>query len=933
MTYGELDAFSGKVFRYLKARGIGAEDFVQILLPRGIRLIAACIGVWRAGASGILTETGHTKERSDFIFGDAGCVLRLDEAALSEALSGEMLSGYDFPGEHAASYAIYTSGSTGKPKGVIQEFGALDTLIDNFAYEEERYISADDRFAYPSPMNFVAAFIFVPVLYAGAEFHVLSLETVKKPKALFDYFEAHGVTASFFTPSLFRLMKEFPDSLRFLFLAGEPCSEIYCASPRLYNVFGQSETGGMVSAFRIDRAYSVTPVGKPCTDVFSPVILGETGEKLSDGETGELCLRNPYFRGYLHLEEATEKAFAGGIYHTGDLAKAENGALVLCGRKDDMIKINGNRVEPGEIEGALEKVTGLSRVMAKGFVTGSRAFVAAYYLKKEAEEKGLLREGKLHVPEERLREVLPQYMLPSYFIGLLEFPKNENGKLSRRLLPEPSREAEGEPYEEPSGETECLIANAVQSVLGLEKVGANDDFFRIGGDSVSAIRLASECDIPGLDTSVIYRGRTVRGIREALSSRKDEAEIRREEYALRGRIFPITPPMKRHLEMLLRDPDGIETNMPSLYLLKDDADLLRLKAALDKILYHHPVFLTKLVRTEDGNIRQVYDPSLFEETKIIRVRNEEFPEIRDAWIRPFEPFGTRLIRAAIYETESGKYLFLDINHMIFDGYAVGLLSDEIYDCYADPDYVLPDDVYYYNQEELRRAPETAEYAEAAAYYREEYEEKLDIFHRDLTLRQDFAGTALSGDFILRPLPFRSDPSRGNVFYMTALAVAIARYNESDCAFLRFTYNGRNTTRRMTSMGIFLSGCTLFLRIGPDDTPKKLLQKVSSQVEFAMAHPDFPSVETYAPDPERVPRFIFQHNITSAGRIGALIERNIRSAEIDKAATDSIFGVSVIDDPMFPEVMLLQRFSESHYKRCSMEKLRGLFIEAARELME
>lgn len=196
----------------------------------------------------------------------------------------------------------------------------------------------------------------------------MSYSTIKNPAALARFFLTKRITITFLTPSYVRkLGNNTGPFLRMLFVGSEPANNLYNKNLDLINIYACSESGFAVGFFKIDKAYETCPIGRPQVDT-KIVLLSEDGSEVAEGETGELCFVKPFVRGYINLPEETEKAFRDGLYHSGDLAKIdENGNYVLLGRSGDMIKINGNRIEPAEIEAAVKHALKIDWCAARGF--------------------------------------------------------------------------------------------------------------------------------------------------------------------------------------------------------------------------------------------------------------------------------------------------------------------------------------------------------------------------------------------------------------------------------------------------------------------------------------------------------------------------------------------------------------------------------------
>ena len=214
LSYHELAAASGKVYRYLTGHGIGREDVVMILLPRGAKPFISIVGVWKAGAAYVMLETDYPTEKLEFIKNDMNCKLVIDENVYDEMMQGDVLQGYKLADPHDLSYIIYTSGTTGNPKGVMHEYGTIGMDIATWQYAGRPLFGQTDNFIQLTPLNFTATIIlFHAVIYAGAALTTVPIETVKNINRLLAVMNKNGITAGFFTPSLFRLLPKLPDSM------------------------------------------------------------------------------------------------------------------------------------------------------------------------------------------------------------------------------------------------------------------------------------------------------------------------------------------------------------------------------------------------------------------------------------------------------------------------------------------------------------------------------------------------------------------------------------------------------------------------------------------------------------------------------------------------------------------------------------------------
>ena len=410
--------------------------------------VIAMIGVRKAGAAWALVEDTYAPERIAYIRQDCGCRVEFSADNWDDIMRTEPLEGFEKVDGHDAAYAIYTSGTTGNPKGVLHEYGNLNQAVDSIRrLNGEIPFNGWDRLATLAPMNFVAAVIVILAalnVFRGKNF-IVSYATIKNPGALAKFFLSKRITITFLTPSCVRMLGNTTGPfLRMLFVGSEPANNLYNKNLDLINIYACSESGFAVGVFKIDKACETCPIGKPSLDT-KITLLAEDGSEAAEGEMGELCFENPYVRGCINLPEETEKAFVNGVCHTGDLVRTdEKGNYILLGRSNDMIKINGNRIEPAETEAAVKQVLGIDWAAAKGIEDGDKSCLCAYCTADiEVDAEALRNE---------LMKRLPYYIIPSCYLKIDSVPLKLNGKLDRKALPTPDARDFMSDYAAPTNE-------------------------------------------------------------------------------------------------------------------------------------------------------------------------------------------------------------------------------------------------------------------------------------------------------------------------------------------------------------------------------------------------------------------------------------------------------------------------------------------------
>ena len=669
ITFKELDERSSKIYARLKKLGISREDFVTILLPRSVDIVAAIIGVIKAGAAFVTLEDTYPEERVAYISKDVGTKLTLDKKLLEDIYhSEEGIPGHEETDVHDAAYAVYTSGSTGNPKGVLHEYGNIDQLLDTTPE------TPDYNIGMPAPAYFVVFTMTVLRFMTRAyTTWIIPLGIVRDQIKYERFILDHKLDAVFMPPSQIRLYKEPSPFLKRIYTGSEPANGLYFpgGKPEIINAYSMSEAGFVVLETLLDKKYDIAPVGKPVLDDNFFHILDEDGNVVEGEGKGELCFKNEFVRGYINLPEKTKEVFVNGIYHTRDIVrKDKDGRYYIVGRIDDMIKINGNRVEPAEIEAVIKRLTGLKSVVAKGFDTDGRQFICLYYLRSEAEELGILKDGTLVYDKEKLGTMLPLYMHPSYYICMEKFPKNANNKIAKILLEAPDVSDFRKEYKAPLNETEEFFCKAFEKVLGITMVSRDDDFFLIGGDSIRAIRLVSECEGYDITSKDLQKFRTPELLAE--NAKKNEG-VELSDYSERMSTG-------YHDENIsgMAFYGAFVNNVTSdtVIMLKKEADVPLIEKALFTVYRNYP-FYHQHLEAENGKLYYVRD---VEEPKVY---TPEMSVDREDRIRVIADGKKLLVKIPHSFTDGfGMHLFLQLflgtYQELLDGKAPDLQKEEVY---------------------------------------------------------------------------------------------------------------------------------------------------------------------------------------------------------------------------------------------------------------
>ncbi|MBG9771218.1 peptide synthetase, partial [Bacillus vallismortis] len=516
-TYGELNAKANRLARILIDCGISADERVGVLTKPSLEMAAAVLGVLKAGAAFVPIDPDYPDQRIDYILQDSGAKLLLKQEGISvpDSFSGDviLLDGNrtilslpldendeenpetDVNAENLA-YMIYTSGTTGQPKGVMVEHHALVNLC--FWHHDAFNMTAEDRSAKYAGFGFDASiWEMFPTWTIGAELHVIDEAIRLDIVRLNDYFETHGVTITFLPTQLAEQFMELENtSLRVLLTGGDKLKRAVKQPYKLINNYGPTENTVVATSTEINPEEGSLSIGQAIANT-RVYILGEGNQVQPEGVAGELCVAGRGLaRGYLNKEDETAKRFVADpfvpgerMYRTGDLVKWVNGGIEYIGRIDQQVKVRGYRIELSEIEVQLAQLSEVQDAAVTAVKDkGGNTAIAAYVTPETADIEAL---------KSSLKETLPDYMIPAFWVTLNELPVTANGKVDRKALPEPDIEAGSGEYKAPTTDMEELLAGIWQDVLGISEVGVSDNFFSLGGDSIKGIQMASRLNQHG----------------------------------------------------------------------------------------------------------------------------------------------------------------------------------------------------------------------------------------------------------------------------------------------------------------------------------------------------------------------------------------------------------------------------------------------------
>jgi len=720
LSYTELNEITNQLGDYLRKKlDIQPDDLVAVMLDRSEWMVISILGVLKSGGAYVPIDPEHPQERIDYILEDSNAKMIINQVELDSFLDNQ--SNYNktnpelITKSNNLAYVIYTSGSTGKPKGCMLEHSGVVNRID---WQWHKYnFSQQDIFLQKTTVTFDVSVweLFKPICY-GATMIIASREDVYDQERTYALIEKHRVTCVHFVPSIlnqFILVNSDKDtenlSLKCVITSGEALGEstvndwISKFNTPIYNLYGPTEASIDVTHFDIlDQQFEKVLIGRPISNT-QIYIIDKNENLLPLGIEGEICISGVGLaRGYLNRPELTNEKFVSNpfrqgerMYKTGDVGRwLPDGNIEYIGRNDDQVKIRGHRIELGEIEacllrygrqGVLNQYEDIREcvVIARESETGDKHLVAYLQAPTALDTKQIRTDLKGRVPD---------YMVPSYFVQLDEFPLSSNGKLDRKSLPNPDGLGfnNGMDYKAPENAIEKQLAQIWSSVFELElgKISIDDDFFELGGHSLKATRMISEISKElsiKLSIKDIFTNTTLEELAEVIENAQ--------QYTYKD--IPVLPfqesyelsSAQRRLWVLNKFEHGnYAYNIPAVFEFEGVLDIKLFQASFNKLIARHESLRTVFKEDAKGDIKQWIlpeDANKFkfnyqnigsqnnQERTIASLINKELQHV-------FDLENDALLRATLIQKSSSSYTFVFVmHHIISDGWSMNILVRDL----------------------------------------------------------------------------------------------------------------------------------------------------------------------------------------------------------------------------------------------------------------
>jgi amino acid adenylation domain-containing protein/non-ribosomal peptide synthase protein (TIGR01720 family) len=728
LDYASLDTQSNRLAHYLRDKGVGPDVGVGICAERSPQLLIGLLAIIKAGGAYVPLDPDYPLERLSYMLRDSGVELLLTQSHLlpnlpvSEAVTAITLDNLHLdnwpcsaPGLHLSgdnlAYVIYTSGSTGQPKGVGNTHAAL---AERLQWMQATYgLEADDVLMQKAPVSFdVSVWECFWPLITGAQLLIAAPGEHRDPGRIVELVRQFSVTTLHFVPPLLQLFIEESQvgectSLKRLFSGGEALPvELrnralqQLPNVQLHNRYGPTETAINVTHWHCQVADGErSPIGRPLGNVLCRILDSDLNP-VPAGVPGELCIGGiGLARGYLGRPGLTAERFVPDLlgeagtrlYRTGDRGRwSADGVIEYLGRLDQQVKLRGFRVEPEEIEARLLAQAGVRQavVLVRESQTGAQ-LIGWYTAEGEVSAEQL---------KTALAAELPEYMVPAQLMRLDSMPLSPSGKLDRRALPQPQWQQRE--HVAPRSELEQQIAAIWREVLGLERVGLNDDFFALGGHSLLATQIVSRtrqaCDVE-LPLRVLFEARELAAFAEQVRQIQLAGDSNRQlpiERVDRSQRIALSYSQQRMWFLWQLEPDSPAYNVGGMARLRGVLDISRFEAALQALIARHETLRTTFPSVDgvawqqvqaDLNLRmQWQDFSALDDSS----RQQRLQAFADAQAHaPFDLERGPLLRACLVKAGEQEHFFvLTLHHIVTEGWAMDIFARELsalYEAFID----------------------------------------------------------------------------------------------------------------------------------------------------------------------------------------------------------------------------------------------------------
>ncbi len=996
LTYRDLDLMASAVAGRLERDSVSRGTVCAIFVDDRVELIAALLGIMRYGCVFMPLDSTYPDKRIAAMLRIVGsCTLFVDgknrrrlvgmnlpagnqirfietEAGLFEGSSGvgnQLLPDIQ---KNDPLYIYFTSGTTGNPKGIVGKHSSLAHFIDweirSFGVEDDWSVAHLTSPAFDASLRD----FFVPLSRGGAICIPPDRDTILNGKRLRAWVEEREIQLIHCTPSLFKVLNDelmnhqsYP-ALHTVLLAGEELRphdlrhwfDRIGDRVRLVNMYGPSETTLLKTFYFIkpeDSKRERLPIGAPISNT-RIIILDGDDRICAAGAKGEIYIRTPYRTlGYLNNPEATAESYIPNpfgnnpddiVYKTGDFGRwLDDGAIEFLGRGDRQVKIRGNRVEMKEIELELLRHPDIEQclVLARNRKGDGELFLVAYIvLSTEVDERQL---------RDFLKTSCPDYFVPAYIVPIERIPLTANNKVDTRALPDPLHTPD-ESFTPPQTPTEERLAGIWRDLFHLDCVGVNQDFFSLGGHSLTAVTLCARLlkafcvEVPLRD---VFDRPTVR-LLAALIDELDEGVFAAVEPVEEREYYPLSKAQERMFVAAQLRADVTDYNMTTIRVIEGRLDINRLQEAFDVLIKRHDTLRTTFTVIDGQPVQRVWRNVNFavecvdiQETCSLIGEDQAMDGVLENFIRTFQLDAAPLLRVRLARLGPERYaLFYDLHHIIADAVSMMVLSKEFLDAYHRRP--LPPLELQYRDFSLWQVGLQSDYwfdLYAGNIPRQRMPVDFPQAKR-FGMKEETLSFELNEEITGMIRSFTKEYGITSFMLLAGVyAVLLARYSGQRDIVIGVPVAGRNHADLEQIIGMFVNILPLRLDVAPEYTFTEFVQDVKIRCIAAFDNQDYPFDELVrrlglSRQTDTNPLFdvVFQtHEALGEGDRQDDDNGDFCILPYENRRSTSKFSLILESYDMGEIFTMTQQFSTALYKRSSVLEMMRLYTDILRQVLE
>ena len=868
-TYLELEKKSNQLANCLLSHGVVHGDCVALQLDRNEQLVIAILAILKLGASYAPIDLNNPIQRTNFIVKDTAAKMLIDSAYLNEINLDDWSEIYELNklvDNSFNAYVIYTSGSTGLPKGVPISHKSLVNFITFYELQTCK-TSLTCNFVFD-----VSVMEIFTAVTSGSTLVIPPAAIVMNPKRYADFLFENQINHCYLHPmhleEIAAQLSLYPEVYLKRILVGvesikkESIQWFYEKGVQIINGYGPSETTICATYYKLNKLDDIQglniPIGKPLPN-YQVYVLNQNSEVLeAAGVIGELCISGiGLTKGYINarsvdLNNFIENPFAPGktLYRTGDLARwLPDGNLEFVGRKDQQVKINGNRIELGEIESTiLSYPIDLEYVLVQVKEVAKQKSIVAYLKAKAPIDKKALRVY--------LKDRLPHYMLPNYFVLLDHLPLTSNGKIDRKNLPEiTENDRIRNEYKAPIGLYETRVVDLWKDVLKVEDIGVSDDFFELGGHSLLMSMLVNQYQKNfkvAIDLKQIYIHTTPAEHAQIVSVAKQSQIPPLITLKVQEHYDVSSAQLRFWLLFKLRGKTK-EFNIYDAVKLPDELDVNMFESAFNELVVRHEILRTSFTQIEDVPKQKI---AKHEPLKIPIHHSKQLENVKEQVFGfEFDLNKAPLYKVALVGANGDFVLLFNMHHIISDGWSMNIISKELIALYESKLLKRKADLpilevqykdYSYWQNELFSH---ASFESQKEFWQKNLAGKLPY----IQLPPDFVSTnevsetgsgyytICLGNDLKKDIIQLNQEHKVSVFafFTSCLKILLNRITSVEDIIIGVPVANRNHYQLKNMIGCFLNTLMIRNTINRDDTFVTFLANVNNTLIDALANQNYP----------------------------------------------------------------------------------------------